>query len=115
MSWKACVTLILSSPLAVAALCGYFGHKTAMKVIYRSEATLMVPFLSAGIFGYLGYLAAKSMVKSSRNAPTNPNGPCRDVVDSSIMVQIPLIFVCLGGIVGLGIDLGLFAKWAFWG
>lgn len=111
MVWQAYLTLVMGSPLAVSFLCSYFGYATMSKIIYRSETVLVTPLASAAILGYLGYYLAKKM---ARDAKPRPDGPCLDVIQSSIMVQVPLFFGVLSGIIGAGIDLSLLVKWAFW-
>lgn len=113
LSLKAYLGLIVTSPMALGGLAAYFGYTTLAKVIYRSETVLLLPFASAGVLGYVGYYVATYLSKKAAQAPLKPGDSCLDVVIPSIMVQVTLFFIILGGALGLGIDGGLMARWVW--
>jgi hypothetical protein len=91
----------------------YFGYTTLAKMIYRSETALLMPFVSAGILGYVGYYVATYLTKKAAQAPRKPDAPCLNAVIPSIMVQLTLLFIILSGALGLAIDLGLLVRWVW--
>lgn len=110
MGWKTWTIAILASPLTVSFLFGYCGYSTVAKVIYRSEAVLMTPLLSAAFASWLGYRLGLYMIANTKPRPVDP---CMDIVQPSITVQVPLLLGMFGGAIGLIIDLILLAKWSF--